>query len=33
MERLMVIKLVAQGCSAQAWFNGLPMARVTPQSP
>ncbi len=33
MERLMVIKLVAQGCSAQAWFNGLPMARVTPQAP
>ena len=33
MERLMVIKLVAQGCCAQAWFNGLPMARVTPQAP
>ncbi len=33
MERLMVIKLVAQGCSAQVWFNGLPMARVTPQAP
>ena len=30
MERLMVIKLVGQGCTAEAWFNGLPMARVTP---
>ena len=32
MERLMVIKLVGQGCSAQAWFNGLPMACVSPQA-
>lgn len=30
MERLMVIKLVAQGCTAEAWCNGLPLARVTP---
>ncbi|MEO8310254.1 MAG: hypothetical protein ABI520_03695 [Caldimonas sp.] len=30
MERLMVIKLVSRGCTAEAWFNGLPMARVTP---
>jgi hypothetical protein len=33
MERLMVIKLVGQGCTAEAWFNGLPMARVTPLVP
>ncbi len=33
MERLMVIKLVGRGCVAEAWFNGLPMARVTPQAP
>ena len=33
MERLMVIKLVAQGCTAEAWFNGLPMARVSPLAP
>jgi hypothetical protein len=30
MERLMVIKLVGRGCTAEAWFNGLPLARVTP---
>jgi hypothetical protein len=30
MERLLVIKLVGQGCTAEAWFNGLPLARVTP---
>lgn len=33
MERLMVIKLVGQGCTAEAWLNGLPMARVTPLAP
>jgi hypothetical protein len=33
MERLMVIRLVGQGCTAEAWFNGLPMARVTPLGP
>ena len=33
MERLMVIKLVSQGCTAEAWLNGLPMARVTPLAP
>ena len=33
MERLMVIRLVGQGCTAEAWFNGLPMARVTPDMP
>jgi len=33
MERLMVIKLKAQGCTAEAWFNGLPMARATPLAP
>ena len=30
MDRLMLIKLVGQGCTAEAWLNGLPMARVTP---
>jgi hypothetical protein len=30
MERLMVIKLDGQGCTAEAWLNGLPVARVTP---
>ena len=29
----MVIKLVAQGCTAEAWLNGMPMARVTPLAP
>ena len=33
MDRLMVIKLVGQGCTAEAWVNGLPMARITPRSP
>lgn len=33
MERLMVIKLFATGCTAEAWLNGLPMARVTPLAP
>ena len=33
MERLMVVKLVASGCTAEAWLNGLPMARVTPLAP
>jgi hypothetical protein len=30
MERLMVIKLVGEGCTAEAWLNGLPVARITP---
>jgi hypothetical protein len=33
MERLMVIQLTGAGCTAEAWFNGLPMARVTPLAP
>ena len=33
MDRLMVIKLVGQGCTAEAWFNGMPMARITPTAP
>jgi len=33
MERLMVIKLDAAGCTAEAWLNGLPVARVTPLAP
>jgi hypothetical protein len=33
MERLMVIRLVAQGCNAELWLNGLPVASVSPQAP
>ena len=33
MERLMVVKLDGQGCTAEAWLNGLPVARVTPLAP
>lgn len=33
MERLMVVKLTSLGCTAEAWFNGLPVARVTPLAP
>lgn len=33
MERLMVIRLAGQGCVAEAWLNGLPLARVTPAAP
>lgn len=33
MDRLMVVKLVADGCAAEAWLNGLPMARVGPLAP
>ena len=33
MERLMVIKLNGQGCTAEVWLNGLPVARVTPLTP
>lgn len=33
MERLMVVKLKAQGCTAEAWFNGLPVARVDAAAP
>ncbi|MBC7939005.1 MAG: hypothetical protein H7Z19_04455 [Chitinophagaceae bacterium] len=33
MERLMVIKLAGLGCTAEAWLNGMPMARVTPLAP
>lgn len=29
----MVIKLAGQGCTAEAWLNGLPMARITPLAP
>lgn len=32
-ERLMVVRLVAQGCTAEAWFNGMPVARVNPRVP
>jgi hypothetical protein len=30
MERLMVVKLAGQGCTAEAWCNGLAVARITP---
>lgn len=33
MERLMVVKLAAQGCTAELWMNGLPVARATPRAP
>lgn len=33
MDRLFVIKLTGVGCTAEAWLNGLPMARVTPLAP
>ena len=33
MERLMVIQLVGRGCTAEAWINGLPVARSTPLRP
>ncbi|MDQ2736642.1 MAG: hypothetical protein M3Y55_17000 [Pseudomonadota bacterium] len=33
MERLMVIRLAGQGCTAEAWLNGLSVARVTPAAP
>lgn len=30
MERLMVVKLQASHCGAEAWMNGLPVARLGP---
>lgn len=33
MERLLVLKLQAQGCEAQAWLNGVPIAHVTAAHP
>ena len=30
MDRLMVLKLQARGCGAEAWMNGLPVARLLP---
>lgn len=33
IERLMVVRLQAQGCDAEAWLNGLPVARVTAAAP
>ena len=33
MDRLMVIKLTGRGCTAEAWMNGCPVARVTPLAP
>jgi hypothetical protein len=29
----MVVQLVVRGCTAEAWLNGLPIARGTPQAP
>lgn len=28
MERLLMLRLEAQGCTAEAWLNGIPLARV-----
>jgi hypothetical protein len=33
MERLLVLKLEAQGCDAEAWLNGIAVARVDPARP
>lgn len=33
MERLMTLQIQASGCVAEAWLNGLPLARATPQQP
>lgn len=33
MERLLVLKLDAQGCEAEAWLNGIPLARVNAARP
>jgi hypothetical protein len=33
MERLMVLRLQARGCVAEAWLNGWPLARVGPDEP
>lgn len=33
MERLLVLKLAAQGCEAEALLNGVALARVGPRSP
>jgi len=30
MDRLLVLRLEAAGCVAEAWLNGLPLARVQP---
>lgn len=33
MDRLLVLHLQASGCVAEAWLNGIPLARVTPERP
>lgn len=33
MERLLVLRLEAVGCTAEAVFNGVPLVRVTPDAP
>lgn len=33
MERLLVLRLESQGCTAEALFNGVPLARVGPSAP
>lgn len=33
MDRLLVVRLSGAGCTAEAWLNGLPIARVTPLAP
>jgi hypothetical protein len=33
MERLMMLQVQAQGCVAEAWLNGVAVARATPAQP
>ncbi len=33
MDRLLVLRLEAVGCVAEAWLNGVPLARVGPEMP
>lgn len=33
MERLMMLQVQAQGCIAEAWLNGIAVARATPARP
>ena len=33
MDRLLMLHLQAQGCAAEAWLNGVPLARVTAERP
>lgn len=33
MERLLMLRLEAADCTAEAWLNGVPIARVSPEQP